>query len=358
MKVFLRILVVLVIIFLIGFYDGPSVQENELLQNEPVKLSRDDKGTNVPADLSDGLTRPKSGISVYIGKSVEEFITKWGEPDRIDPGYYDLEWLIYQGGAEAYIQVAVKDETVKAIYVLGENIDLSPFKIGQPLEEIYRFTMITSEIIVESDNGVYQFELSEQDLHTRLLVPFGDMYGQLFVDRFTGNILAVYFMDKETLLEQRPYELVYRGDLPAVPVEQANQTEIDAAAEQQLFEMTNVIRKQRSISALKPDFQLAGIAKEQSRLLYEDSLLTDESLQGTLQQRLTEGIASFEEASENSASNYTHSFSVLHAWMNSEGHRETMLKEEYTHLGTGVYYLFFTQDFIKYDMDEENEDDS
>ncbi|MDG5470170.1 CAP-associated domain-containing protein [Jeotgalibacillus sp. ET6] len=357
MKVFLRILVVLVVIFLIGFYSGPSIQENELLQNEPVKLSKDDSAANVPTDLSDGLTRPKTGISVYIGKPLKEFIASYGQPDRIDPGYYDLEWLIYQGGAGAYIQVAVKNETVKAIYVLGENIDLSPFKIGQPLEEIYRFTMITSEIIVEDDNGTYQFELSEQDLHTRLLVPFGDMFGQLFVDRFSGNILAVYFMDKETLLEQRPYELVYRGDLPAVPVEQDNQSEIDSAAEQQIFDMTNVIREQRGISQLDPDFQLAKVAKEQSRLLYDDSLLTNDSPQGTLQQRLSEGVEAFDEASENSASNFTHSFSVLHAWMNSEGHRDTMLKEEFTHLGAGVYYLFFTQDFIKYDSDEKSEEE-
>ena len=34
--------------------------------------------------------------------------------------------------------------------------------------------------------------------------------------------------------------------------------------------------------------------------------------------------------------------------MNSPGHRKTLLQEDFTHLGIGVYNLYFTQDFIKF----------
>ncbi|WP_165967145.1 CAP domain-containing protein [Jeotgalibacillus sp. S-D1] len=348
MKVFLRIMVVLVTIFLIGFYSGPSIQENEILDNEFSDLSRQDSKSNTPPEISDGLTRPKSGLSIYIGKSAESFTGDWGEPDRIDPGQFKLDWMIYNRGPEGYMQVALKNGVVRGIFAFGEGLDVSPYYIGQPIDEIYRFSMINSEIVVENNDNVYQFELSEQDLQTRLLIPFGDIFAQILVDEFTGKVLGIYYLDKETLIEQRPYELVYRGELPPLDLKEDYQREIDAANEQQIFDMTNVLRTQRGLNEMNWEEDVAKVARGHSENMYEDSFFANESpTEGTLADRLTEMGISFQEASENIASNYHHSFAVMHAWMNSSVHRETLLKEEFTHLGVGVYQLYFTQDFIK-----------
>ena len=349
MKVLLRIMVVIVIIILIGFYSGPSIQENEILDNEIIDLSREDKDSNLPAEISDGLTRPKSGISVYVGEEKSDFLSEWGPPARTDPGYYNLEWMIYNRGSQGYMMVAVNEDIIRAIFTMGEGVDVSPYYIGQPIEEVYRFTMVNSEIIVENENGLYQFELSEHDLNTRLLVPFGDIFAQLFIDQFTGEVMGIYYLDKELLIEQRPYELVYRGDLPDVPQPQENQREIDHSLEQQIFEMTNVIRQQNGLNELEWVEEVAEVARSHSQNMNDDAFFANESpTEGTLEDRLNEIDHTYQEASENIASNYSLSHSVMHAWINSTGHRETLLDQQVTHLGVGVYYLYITQDFIQY----------
>ena len=47
MKAVLRIMMVIIILFLIGFYSGPSVQENDVLENDIVDLPRKEENTNV-----------------------------------------------------------------------------------------------------------------------------------------------------------------------------------------------------------------------------------------------------------------------------------------------------------------------
>jgi len=346
-------MVVLVIIFLISFYSGPSIQENEVLDNKINQRTLDNIDTSVPNEVSDGLTRPKTGLSVHIGDSVDLFTEQWGQPDRVDPGHLELSWLIYNRGPQGYMHVATKDGLVRAIFSLGQGLDVSPYYIGQPLDEIYRFTMINSEIVVENSNGVFQFELSEEDLHSRLLVPFGDIFAQLFIDQFTGVVLGVYFVDKELLIEQRPYELVYRRNLPEIALDQENQREIDEANEMQIFEMTNVIRLQQGVSEVIWEDTVAKLARDHSENMYESSLVENGlPTEGTLADRLDGIEHHFRDASENIASNYHLSHSVIHAWLNSAGHRETMLEEKYTHLGVGVYQLFYTQDFLNYEGEQ------
>ncbi|WP_167578551.1 CAP domain-containing protein [Jeotgalibacillus proteolyticus] len=358
MKAFMRIMVVIIIIFLIGFYNTPTVQENELVQNEVADRLREETAQPLPPAMSDSLTRPKSGVSIFIGQPTEQLTAQWGEPDRVDAGYYGLEWFIYNRGNEGYFQVAVKEEEVKSIFILGDAIDVSPFYIGQPLEEIYRFTMINSEIVVENEKGTYQFELNEEDLNTRLLVPFGDIFAQIFIDRVDGTVFGIYFLDKDSLIEQRPYELVYQGDIPKTPIEQENQLEINQAVEQQIFDMTNIIRLKNGRDEVVWESEVAEIARYHSQSLYEEDLFTGENAGGTLAERLTVASLEYEEASENIAMNYTHSFAVIHAWLNSQEHRETILKPHFTHLGVGVYYLYFTQDFIKREEEENSNENA
>jgi Uncharacterized protein with SCP/PR1 domains len=37
---------------------------------------------------------------------------------------------------------------------------------------------------------------------------------------------------------------------------------------------------------------------------------------------------------------------VMEGWLNSEGHRETLLNEQYNYLGVGVHRLYYTQNFL------------
>ncbi|KIL50349.1 hypothetical protein KP77_17240 [Jeotgalibacillus alimentarius] len=352
MKAVIRIGVVILVIFLIGFYNGPSFQENEELENQPFNVDPDQRA-EIPA--SDGLTRPKSGVSVYIGKAVDSLTETYGEPDRIDPGRNGLSWYIYNQ-ENGYMQAAVKENEIKALYVMGAAFDSTPYHTGQSVQDIYRFTMINSEIVVEDEGRVYQLELSEQDLHTRLLVQFEDIYAQLMIDSVTGTLMGVYYLDKETLLDQQPYEGSIEGG-PAADAEQVILEEVNQANERQIFDIVNFVRASQGLPELIWSDHVAEVARSFSLLRNQLSAEEDSTELPGLSDRLTELERKYKSAGENTASQYYLTPAVVHGWLNSEGHRETMLADTFTHTGAGVYGSYFTQDFVQYEeTDEANSD--
>ena len=68
---------------------------------------------------------------------------------------------------------------------------------------------------------------------------------------------------------------------------------------------------------------------------------------GDLTNRLKTAEVAYLAAGENIAANYTDGPAVVVGWLNSKGHRETLLNKDYTHLGVGVYQKYYTQNFIQ-----------
>jgi uncharacterized protein YkwD len=68
---------------------------------------------------------------------------------------------------------------------------------------------------------------------------------------------------------------------------------------------------------------------------------------GGLAERLAQGNVSYLLAGENIAAKYIDGIAAIEGWLNSEGHRETLLHEEYNYLGVGVYEKYYTQNFVQ-----------
>ena len=62
--------------------------------------------------------------------------------------------------------------------------------------------------------------------------------------------------------------------------------------------------------------------------------------------RLEVGKVTYRSAGENIAANYVDAIAVTEGWLNSKGHRESLLNKEFTQLGVGVYEKYYTQNFI------------
>ena len=62
--------------------------------------------------------------------------------------------------------------------------------------------------------------------------------------------------------------------------------------------------------------------------------------------RLKEGGVPYRSAGENIAAQYTDAIAAVERWLNSKGHRDVMLNEDFTHLGVGVYKRYYTQNFV------------
>lgn len=293
--------------------------------------------------------RPNSGVGLLIGQNLTQLKGIFGEPQRIDESLYGYQWYVYNNDYSRYVQVGVENNIVVTVFAIGDNVDVAPFKIGQPIEEIFNTQYIDTNIDMEFNGNSYRFELNDTDLNIRPLIKLGDVFVQLYIDKFTGSLSSVRFLNDETLIKQRPYELVYSGEL----VEVAEPSEemwriIEQGAEKEILDITNVMRLRHNVKALEWDEETSEVAYGHSKDMSDSDDFSHTSKRfGSLSDRLETANVAYKSAGENIAANYTDGPAVAQGWLNSKGHRESLLNEEFTHLGVGVYQKYYTQNFIQ-----------
>ena len=125
----------------------------------------------------------------------------------------------------------------------------------------------------------------------------------------------------------------------------------DPAAERQLFDLVIDERTQRGLGALAWDERLVAVARTHSEEMFKLKYFSHESpVAGSPFDRLMAAHVSYTRAGENLA--YAQSVAVAHrALMDSPGHRENILRPEFTRIGIGViqagiYGRMITQLFI------------
>lgn len=177
----------------------------------------------------------------------------------------------------------------------------------------------------------------------------GDLYVQLYIDKFDDTLSSVRILNAETLIKLRPYELVYRGEL--LEVEKASEEEqeaIDRGVEKQIFDITNVMRIRHHLNPIDWDEKTAAVALSHSKDMFISKEFSHTSKKyGELSDRLEAGEVFYQIAGENIAANYVDAPAVMEGWLNSKGHRETLLNKDFTHIGVGVYKKHYTQNFIQ-----------
>ncbi|WP_235816498.1 CAP domain-containing protein [Bacillus massilinigeriensis] len=292
---------------------------------------------------------PDDSLLNLIGKDVKELYPILGKPNRIEPSFYDYNWWVYNQDLESYVQIGVSQNKIVTMYLNGRNINIKPFQIGDNYEEIISKYNLQTEVSFEHEKGSYRFELSDEDLKTQPLLPINDFFAQLYIDKFTEKLSGIRILDKNNLIKQRPYELFYRGDLIENTTKiEDNIEKIERANEKQILDITNIIRKREKANPLKWDVKTAKVAFLHSKDMYESKVFSHDSKRyGELSDRLKAGEVFYQLAGENIAANYIDAPAVVEGWLNSKGHRESLLNERFTHLGVGVYKKHYTQNFIQ-----------
>lgn len=332
------------VVLLLSIYFSNENQQDGVRENERLIHS----SGNQMAVTDYAGERSTEGLSLLIGQSSNTVLSEYGEPTRIDSSSYGYEWWIYNEKDEAYMQVAVYNGQVVSLYALGNTLNITPFYIGQSINELYQFASLETTIDIEWNGHTYRFELAEEDLGTRPLIRMGDIFAQVYVDKFTGMVTSVRFLDIPTLIEQRPYELIYKGELPEVKtLSDEEWSRVEEGNSEQIFEITNVIRKRFNVNPLQWDEKTAEVAFLHSFDMYTEDYFSHESpTKGSLENRLQAGNITYRTAGENIAAQYVDGIAVVQGWLNSKGHREALLNEEFTDLGVGVYKDTYTQNFI------------
>lgn len=341
-----KILLLLVLVMSVFYFMGDSISENEPLESpvqhgNPIAVPEKEQMTG-----QTGMPRPESGISVYVGKKAEELEEKFGKPARIEPSSYQYEWWVYE--EEPRFMASVLNGKVNQIYTGDADSDVSPFTIGQDVQEIHRFTPIESEIDVAINDNIYTFSLNSEDINNRILIPYEKLYVQLYIDQVDGQLEGVRFISPSTLVKHQPYDMTYLGEIIEAPrPSSAVQTEVDRAMQRQTFEMANQLRERHDLPLLKKDMKLATLSWEHSQEMIFQKYSSHEPEQNeNFAERLKAAGIHSSKAGENTAYNYIDAIETVHGWLNSPKHREVLLNPSFTHTGVGVYNKYYTQSFI------------
>lgn len=291
----------------------------------------------------------KEGMFHLIGRTKKEIRQKFGEPSRIDLSAYGYDWWIYNKNQDEYMQIGIDKGKAVTVYVLGKNVDIRPFYIGQSIGDIYAMNIIDTNISFDYKNSSYHFELTEEEMNTNPLIQINNVFVQLYIDKFTGELSSIRLMNAPTLIKLRPYELLFRGDL----LEPPNEIELDGKklerdSAMQIHEMANIFRIRHHAEPLQLDEKIAEIAYSHSVDMYESDNFSHTSKEfGEPPDRLKAGGVNFQNFGENISYNYIDAADVMEEWLNNKEYRDHLLNPDFTHFGAGVYKNHFTLDMIQ-----------
>ena len=347
------ILVVLLCLGSIYFFTFGKIMPNQT-DSQFSKLFLTKNTGLIAKSMPDGIG-PIAGIEGdlfnWMGADIKEIEKEFGNPTRRSKSPYGYIWYIYTNHMDQYIQFGVSEENkIVTIFATGKNLETEPVEVGQTFDFLHSNFNFSKEVSVSMGLESYRFNLTESDLKNRPLVQIGEnMFLQFYFDTFTDKLSSIRVMNSEILLLHHPYEVFYRGTLPKSPLlNDGDGREIEVAREQQICDITNIIRKRHGLSSLDWDNQTAQVAFKHSKDMEQNNYFSHYTQDGRgLKERLKKEGIHYLSAGENIAAQYTDGPAAVEGWLNSEGHREALLKDEYTHLGVGVFRNYYTQNFLE-----------
>jgi len=273
---------------------------------------------------------------VAIGDTEASVTAKLGKPDRVDPSEYGFQWYVYNRDYMQYAQIGIGGGKVVAMYSnadVWESVD--GLRIGSPKASITA-KLGAGRSLVELDA---QFNIiTDDEVYSSYEIE--GSYATFLLDQFVGEVMGIYIVDKKTAAARQ-------GNYGVVTAE------VLSAYERELLDLTNVSRVLAGKEALVWDDKAASTARKHSKDMGENGYFDHFNLQGhsPFDRMKADGIA-FSAAAENIAAGQINAVFAHAGWMNSEGHRKSMMKDVYERLGVGAaylanysYHIYYTQNF-------------
>lgn len=344
----------LLLLFLLVFavysiFTGSEAEKDPTLEKTQKSLLKT-KNKKEEQTSVDGALSVEGDLYSWIGKTDSELIQAYGNPVRKDLSAYGYDWWVYKEKHDQYIQFGVQDGKVLTLYAIGSKISVEPVRAGDSYSEVDAKLQFDKKVTYDQGMSSYTFRLKDKDMKMWPLKKINDsLFAQYYFDTFTNELSAVRLMNADVLLKQRPYEVEYRGSLPERPeLTDAEWEKAEAGMEEQILDITNVMRHAHGKRILKADEKTAEVAYLHSKDMSDQNYFSHYGLDGTgLKDRLAQKKLTYIAAGENIAAQYPDAAAAMEGWLNSKGHREALLHNGYTHLGTGVYQFYYTQNFLQ-----------
>lgn len=284
-------------------------------------------------------TPDNSAMSIHnieLGATEEQVKAELGEPQSHSLNEYGTEWFTYHEDYQNYVMISFDEKwKVNAIYT---NDDLISSKAGvQYGTEKAEVRKAYGEPLKELRKGLNIYVL--QDGEGMDLFKVGDVYMYVFYDVHQNTtVTAVQLIT--TALEHRKSGMYAGGDVS-----------LRNGFEQQLFDLTNAARVRHGRSILRWDDAISETARNHSLDMAINDYFNHENLEGLSPfDRMKADQIKFSKAGENLAYGQSSSIFAHEGLMNSKGHRDNILVDDYSHLGIGVAFNdksqpYYTENF-------------
>lgn len=279
-------------------------------------------------------------ISIHnlnIGTSFDTVSEVLGEPVETTLNEYGEQWSIYHQDYHNFMMISYDDaRNINAIYtnddLIASNTGLQYGAQKKDIRDIY------GEPLTEIRKGNHIFVL--QDSEEFDLFEVNNMYIYVFYDIHRDNqVTALQLISKALEQEQKR---IY-GDASEA---------LKNGFEKQLFHLTNASRVRHGLMPLEWEERAANTARKHSIDMARHNYFSHENLQGLSPfDRMKADHLSFRSAGENLAYGQSSSIFAHEGLMNSKGHRENILFDQYSHLGVGVSFNeksqpYYTENFL------------
>lgn len=253
---------VLSVVFIFGLYylpillaeqAVPSVAFQEEASNE--LLVRQEVGV---------LPLPVTGFEHYIGKEINQFSERYGEPDRVAPAELDGDWWIYDQ-QEAYAQIEVRNQKIASIFVLGNRVNTGVFRTGMNREHILDETELAKYFQSERSGQPFSLHLSNLDWQMFPLIQFeNDSFLMFFIHPNNDEVYALRYLSYESLMELNMYTIFTEdGEKLVTKTDSYKQEEfVMEEKEKQLQRFVNLFRQKNSVQELTFSEELQQAADE------------------------------------------------------------------------------------------------
>ncbi|MEH7505537.1 CAP-associated domain-containing protein [Neobacillus drentensis] len=286
---------------------------------------------NIPTDQVFSIN------NIELGNLKEDIDHNLGKANRSSLNEYGTNWYAYHEDYHDFFMV-MYDENNKAAG-LYTNQDLvastNGIKIGSS-KEMVRSKL--GEPITKIQKGLTIYQLQENSDYDVFLLE--GTYVTIFYDKHEGNkVTALQLIRKD--FEQKKTDFYTKAN-PA----------LKEGFEYQLFDLTNAARVNHQLPILSWDEHVRETARKHSTDMAVHQYFDHTNLEGQSPfDRMKEDDISFHLAGENLAYGQFSSIFAHEGLMNSLGHRENILREDYEFLGVGVAFNdksqpYYTENFF------------
>ena len=250
----------LFIVFIFIAYALPLYLDNDERIAPTSSIARNEQ---TAIDEHEGYPLPVTGYESYIGQSITAYTEKHGQPNRIGRAYDDSEWWVFGTNAADYIQIGVKEDVIRSLYILGSKIETGMYTIGMTQDNVLDEGYLARDFHLTVGDTPYELALSKQQKESTPLIQFeNDSFVILLFDDVTKTVYGMYFLSNEALLDLEYYSVVSEKAYEVEHDDWERNMAADLENILQIKSILGILRERRGLTMFEESEELIIAANE------------------------------------------------------------------------------------------------